>query len=37
MGLNDWHMAAYSNALILAGSETSGTTLSALTAVITKH
>jgi cytochrome P450 len=31
MGLNDWHMAAYSNALILAGSETSGTTLSALT------
>jgi len=30
-GLNDWHMAAYSNALILAGSETSGTVLSALT------
>jgi cytochrome P450 len=31
MGLNDWHMAAYSNALILAGSETSATVLSALT------
>jgi cytochrome P450 len=31
MRLNDWNMAAYGNALILAGSETSGTTLSALT------
>lgn len=31
MGLTDWNMAAYSNALILAGSETSGTVLSALT------
>lgn len=31
LGLSDWNMAAYSNALILAGSETSATTLSALT------
>jgi cytochrome P450 len=31
MGLNDWHMAAYSNALIVAGSETTATTMSTLT------
>jgi cytochrome P450 len=31
MALTDWNMAAYSNALILAGSETSATVLSALT------
>ena len=31
MGLNDWHMASYSSALIIAGSETSASTLSILT------
>jgi len=31
MGLTDWEMAAYSNALIIAGSETTATVLSALT------
>lgn len=31
MGLNEWHMAAYSNAMIIAGSETTATVLSALT------
>ena len=31
MGLNEWHMAAYSNSMIIAGSETTATVLSALT------
>ena len=31
MGLNDWHMTSYSNTLIIAGSETTATTLSVLT------
>jgi len=31
MNLNDWHMAAYSNSLIIAGSETTATVMSALT------
>ena len=31
LGLNDWHMAAYSSALIIAGSETTATTMSILT------
>ena len=31
MGLNEWHMAAYSNAMIIAGSETTATVMSALT------
>ncbi|TVY81294.1 Cytochrome P450 monooxygenase hmp1 [Lachnellula suecica] len=31
MGLTDWELSAYSNSLIIAGSETSATTLSALT------
>ncbi len=31
MNLNDWHMAAYSNSLIIAGSETTATAMSALT------
>jgi len=31
MNLNDWHMAAYSNALIIAGSETTATVMSSLT------
>jgi len=31
MMLNDWHMAAYSSALIIAGSETTATTLGFLT------
>ncbi|PMD33124.1 cytochrome P450 [Hyaloscypha variabilis F] len=31
MGLNEWHMAAYSNSMIIAGSETTATVMSALT------
>lgn len=31
MGLHEWHMAAYSNAMIIAGSETTATVMSALT------
>ena len=31
MGLNEWHMTSYSNTLIIAGSETTATTLGALT------
>jgi cytochrome P450 len=30
MGLHEWHMAAYSNARIIAGSETTATVMSAL-------
>jgi cytochrome P450 len=31
MGLNDWHMTSYSNTLIIAGAETTATTMSAVT------
>jgi cytochrome P450 len=31
MNLNDWHMAAYSNSLIIAGAETTATMMSSLT------